>query len=237
MARYSRLSSVEERRNIRKAVLFVFLTIGALTLLFFVGIPLLGKFAAFVSDLAKSDKAITSDDKTPPAPPRFNTFPDFTNQDKVNLTGTTEPGTTVKLTFNGDGQEALSDKDGNFSFNLDLAAGDNLFTAIAVDPAGNLSQQTKDFKIVYDNKPPDLTIDSPPDGSQFFGSKQRQVTIQGTTEIQSQITINDRVVVVDDDGKFQFTTTLSEGENKFTVKSVDAAGNTTEKVLTLSFVS
>jgi hypothetical protein len=234
---YSRLASVEERRNVQKAIGFGILTILALIMLFFFGIPTLGKFAAFVSDIGRSNKPITTDDKTPPAPPKFNNFGDFTNQQKLELTGVSENGATVKLTFNGTESETLADRDGKFAFNLDLIEGDNTISAYAVDPAGNIGQKTQVFKLVFDKKAPDLTIDSPADGAQFFGSKQRQVTIQGTTESSAQITINDRVISVDGNGKFQYTLTLNEGENKFTVKAVDQAGNTTEKTLTLTFSS
>lgn len=232
---YSRLASVEERKNVKSAFLFIFLTIAGMLVLFFIGIPALGKFAAFVSELGKSNKAITINDRTPPAPPHFNTINDFTNQQNISISGSSEPGATVKLIFNGNEQNALSDKDGNFSFNLNLDNGDNNFSATSVDPAGNISQKTQNYKITFDNKPPDLNIDSPSDNSQLFGSAQRQVTIKGTTEAEAQITINDRVVFVDDSGKFQYTTTLNEGANSFTVKAVDAAGNSTEKSLTLNF--
>ncbi len=234
---YSRLASVEERRNIRNAFLFVILTIAAIALLFFVGIPILGKFTAFVSDIGKSNKPIASQDTTPPAPPRFNQFPDFTNQKNITLSGNSEAGANIKITFNGAEEASLADKNGNFSFNFDLQDGVNIFSAVAVDAAGNISQRTKEATITFDNKSPDLTIDFPSDGSQYFGSKQRQITIQGTTESEANVTINDRVISVDDNGKFQYTTTLNEGENKFTIKSTDQAGNTTEKNLTLSFTS
>jgi len=235
---YSRLASVEERKNLRRAITYIVLAISGLILLFFLGIPILGKFTAFVSDLGKSNKPITNNDNTPPAPPRFNTFSDFTNQNQVSLTGTTEPGSTIKLSLNGNGMDTLADKDGAFTFSdLSLKDGDNIFLATAVDTAGNISQQTQEYKIVFDNKPTDLIIESPSDGSTFFGSKQRQVTIQGTSESEIQVTINDRIIVVDNNGKYQYTLTLNEGENKFVVKATDRAGNSTEKNITLNFSS
>lgn len=232
---YSRLQSVEEKRNLKKAVYFILSTIVAIVLLFFYGVPVLGKFAGFVSDLGKSGKAISVNDKTPPAPPRFDFLNNFTNQQNIDIAGVTESGATIKFTFNGNAQESLADKDGRFQFNVLLSNGENTYSALAVDSAGNLSQQTKTFTITFDNKPPDLTISSPNDGTGFFGSSQRQVTINGTTDTGSQITINDRMVNADDTGKFQYTTTLNDGENKFNIKSVDSAGNTKEQPLTLNF--
>lgn len=235
---YSRLASVEERRNLRRAITYIVLAVVGLVLLFFLGIPVLGKFTAFISDLGKSNKPITNNDKTPPAPPKFNTFPDFTNQNKISLAGTTEPGATVKLIFNGNESDTLADKDGTFTFSdLNLNDENNSFFATAVDAAGNISQRTQENKIVFDNKPPELTVDNPSDGSTFFGSKQRQVTIQGTSESGVSVTINDRIIVVDESGKFQYTLTLNEGENKFIIKTTDQAGNSSEKEITLIFSS
>lgn len=237
MARfYSRLATVEERKNIKKAASLVLISIVILVLLFFYGIPLFGRFATFVSDIGKSGSAITNNDKTPPAPPRFSTFSDFTNKDKFDITGNSESGATIKVILNDTNTETLADKDGHFSVTLSLNSGENAFYATATDTAGNISQETERFKIIYDNTAPELTVESPANGAQFIGTKQRQITIQGTTDPEAEIRINDRVVSVDDNGKFQFTTTLTEGENKFLIKAIDKASNTTEQELILSFI-
>lgn len=233
---YSRRESVEERRNLRSAVILIVLAVVVVVAIFFYGIPLAGRLATIISGLKHGSSQVATVDKTPPAPPNFGPYNDFTNQATASVSGTAEPGATIKLTFNGSESDATVDKNGNFSFqNLKLQTGDNLFFAYAIDSAGNISQKSNEGKITYDNKPPTLNIDSPSDGSNFFGSGQRQVTIQGTTDTGASVTINDRIVSVDDSGKFQYTTTLSAGSNKFTIKSVDSAGNTTEKDITLNF--
>lgn len=38
-----------------------------------------------------------------------------------------------------------------------------------------------------------------------------------------------------DEGNFSFSATLAEGENKFLLRAVDKAGNTSEKNLTLKY--
>ena len=232
---YSRLQSVEEKRNLKATVLFTTLTVAGLILLIFVGIPLFGRLTVFISDLRSGNKAISKNDTTPPAPPKFNYFPAFTNQPNDSVSGSSEPGATVNLTFNGANQQVIVDKDGNFAFNLTLTDGDNTFSATAVDASGNVSQKSKDYTITLDTKAPNLTITSPSDGSSFFGSNQRQVTIQGTTDVNDQVVINDRIVSVDDTGGFQYTTSLNDGANSFVVKATDQAGNSTEKDITLNF--
>lgn len=211
------------------------LTVAAIVLLVFIGVPLFGRLTVFVSDLRGGSKAISKNDTMPPAPPKFNYVSSFSNQQSINVSGSSEAGATVKLTFNEKPSEVLADVDGNFTFNLQLNDGDNIFSAIAVDPAGNQSQNSKENKITFDNKPPGLTVSSPSDGTSFFGSNQRQITIQGVTEPESQMLINDRLISVDDNGNFQYTTTLNDGANTFAAKSTDQAGNITEKNITLNF--
>ncbi len=236
MQKYSRLASTEERRNFRSAVILIILTIAVIAALFVYGIPVVGRVASFVSGLKGSTSPITSGDKTPPAPPKFNNFADFTNQQYITLSGTAEPGATVKLSFNSGVKDTIVDKDGNFTFpNLSLKDGENTFSAIAQDNTGNTSQKISDFTISYDTKPPDLTIDSPADGTKFFGSTQRQINIQGTSETGANVTINDRIVSVDDNGRFQYPITLNSGDNALIIKATDAAGNSTEKTITLNF--
>jgi hypothetical protein len=235
MARYSRLESAEEKRNLRSAAILATLTIAVIALIVFFGIPLAGRVASFISGL-RGDSAILSKDKTPPAPPTFRSHPDFTNQTNINLSGNAEPGATVKLTFNDKDQEVLTDKEGNFIFQgLPLKPGENKFTAAVIDTAGNVSQISPEQVIVEDTTNPELTIDSPAEGTNFFGNTQRQINIQGTTEASASATINDRVVSLDASGKFNYPVTLNNGENVFVIKAIDAASNQSEKNITLNF--
>jgi uncharacterized protein YfaP (DUF2135 family) len=198
------------------------------------GIPALGKLTTLVSSIKNKDE-ISSSDITPPPPPKFKNFSEFSNQESQTLYGNTEAGAIIKLTFNGNVQESLADSDGQFSFNVVLENGTNIFAATATDQTGNQSQKSDDYQITFDKKPPELEITSPGDGSGFFGSTQRQLTIQGKTEVDAQVTINDRIISVDEEGVFQYTTTLNEGSNSFNIKSGDKAGNTIEKSISVNF--
>ena len=232
-----RYVSTENKKNTKSAITYGLLTVVFLAAAYFIGIPVLGKTTSFLSSLKGNNKKISTSDITPPPTPKFRNFPEATNQQDIALSGNTEAGSTVKLTFNGNSQETLTDSDGQFSFNVTLKDGTNVFAATATDQNGNQSQKTEDLQIVFDKEAPDLTISSPNDGASFFGSNQRQITIQGKTESDSSVTINDRIIFVDDTGGFQYTTTLNDGGNNFKIKSVDKAGNATEKDITLNFTS
>ena len=232
---YSRLGRTEESRNIRRAVVFSFLTLAALTALLFFGIPTVAKFASFLADLRKTSSPVEINDTTPPAPPRINPLPEATNKEVLDLSGTTENGATVILVVDGAKQEILADKDGVFTFKVNLKKGENTILAFAKDRAGNESQKSLLQTVIFDNEKPSLDISSPKDGQEFFGTRERQISIQGTTKAGSSLTINDRLVKVEDNGAFTFVTSLNEGGNSFNLKTTDKAGNTAEKTISVRF--
>ncbi len=233
--RYSRRTRTEERKNIRRAFIFSVLTLTSLLLVIFLGLPAVANFAAILTDLRKSGEPPDKEDTTPPVPPRLEPLPESTNEFRVEIKGSTEPGATVILFLNSKKEEILANKEGEFTYSFALLDGENIILALSKDNASNESQKTDTFRVVYDNDSPELEITSPEDGSKYYGSKQRQVVLEGKTEEGASVNINDRLVVVESDGTFTFATTLSEGENQFTIKAEDKAGNVEEKSLTLHF--
>lgn len=232
---YSRRAKVEEKKNIKKAYLYVFLSVVAVCLVFFLGLPLIIKFAAFFTNLGGSDKPVDSNDITPPAPPQFETYDEYTNKDVVKIEGRSEEGALITLSFNGKETETVANSDGKFSFEVSLNDGENNFYAVAKDTSGNMSQETQINYITFDNKEPELSVDSPSDGDSFYGSGQRQINVKGSVDADSEVYINDRYVTVSDDGSFSYTTTLSEGINEFNIKAVDKAKNEISTTLSVNF--
>lgn len=233
--RYSRLTSVENRKNIKNAYFYIFLSLLTIILLVFFGLPLLVKFAGFVGDVAKSDKKVEIKDITPPAPPQFDQITEYTNNDTLEISGKSESGAIVLISANNDPSEVVANSEGVFNFTFNLNKGVNTINAKATDVSNNESTQTKTYSIVYDNEEPELTLSSPTDGSSFYGASARQLTIKGTVSEACDLTINGRFVALKDDLTFSFLNTLSEGENKFAVKAVDSSGNETSTSLTINF--
>lgn len=235
MAKYSRRATLEEKKNKRKAVIFVALTIVMVLVLFFYGIPLLIKYTGFLTDIRKSSTPIETEDTTPPPPPRVDDLPESTKDFTVDVNGSTEEGATVIMIINGIKEEVLANKNGRFSKTIELLDGENTVVVYAKDSSGNESKRTDEFVILYDNEPPELEIISPEDGHQTYGSSGRQISIEGSTDDNADVTINGRFVVVDKSGKFSFTTTLSEGENEFIIKAEDEANNAIEKTIKVKY--
>jgi len=231
----SYLKRNEESRHIKRAIALTISTIAIGLLILFFGLPAIINFSSFVAGLKKSNTPVEVNDTTPPIVPRFDTLPEATNNAKLKLSGTTEPGAFVTIEYGIYEDEVVAGSDGSFNLIINLKEGDNTIRAYSEDSSGNKSTEVVTADVKYDTTPPKFDVETPSNGSTFYGSKQRQVTISGITETDSQITINDRFVYVEEDGKFAFATTLSDGENKFIVKSTDAAGNSSEKELTLNF--
>jgi hypothetical protein len=235
MKSYSRLNTVEQKKNIKRAKFYLILSIATLIALVVFGIPLLVKFAGFVGDIAKSNKPVDVQDITPPAPPHFEDTPDYTSKESLEVIGTSESGATIKIRANNNDYEVVCNSEGKFSFTFNLKKGENNIDAIAVDAAGNQSTQTPTYKIFFDNEEPQLEIEMPQDGGSFYGNSQKQITVKGLVNEKVEITINDRFVALKDDNSFAYSVALNEGSNEFKVKAIDEAGNETEKTLTVNF--
>ena len=235
MARHSRLARTEEKKNIKRAIFFGFLTISIIIAFIFLGLPAVAKFAGFLSDLKKGNSPIEINDNTPPAPPILERFSEYTKEQQLKISGKTEPGAIVTLFLNTDEEEIIANNDGEFNYTFKLKKGENSISVKAKDSAGNESQESKTYEVVFDNESPDLEITSPEEGKEYYGSKERQITIKGITEDGVSLTINDRIVAVDEDGTFTFLTTLNEGKNNFNIKSTDKAENQTEMDFSVSF--
>lgn len=233
---YTRKSKIEEKKNMQKAFLFIFLTIGVMVLFVLYGFGALAKFAGFLGDLQNSSQPVETEDKTPPIAPRFEPIPKYTNKLELELKGTTEPGATVTVMLDNDTYDALANNQGEFLITVPLINGENDIAAYATDTVGNKSHTTEYYKVSYDNIAPKLEISKPNDQQTFYGSRERQIVIEGTTEPGTKVNINGKHVVVENNGSFTFLTTLNEGENNFLIKAEDDAKNSSEqnKIVTYS---
>ncbi len=208
--------------------------IGLLAILVFLGIPLLSRFAIFVSELKGSSLPIAIEDKTPPAPPYINALPKFTKDDKIKVTGRAEAGSTLRLFQNGSQiKEFVIDDTSNFGIEVKLLAGHNVLWATSTDNAGN-ENRSSTWDVLYDLEPPAVEVTAPLDGASFFGDE-KTIDVRGKTESEAQVTINDRVAIVNSNGEFSLKLALVEGETTIMVTARDSAENKTEKALKVTY--
>ncbi|PIU33188.1 hypothetical protein COY29_04860 [Candidatus Woesebacteria bacterium CG_4_10_14_0_2_um_filter_39_14] len=236
MAKYSLLSKKEEKRNLRRAALFTFLTLLLIFGSIFWGIPALIKMAVFFGNIRGSSQPIEIKDNLPPQVPILNALPEATNQSEIEIFGITETGASVKIFLTGqEVKETVADNEGNFSSGkLNLTLGQNEIYALAIDKAGNQSTVSNKISVWYDNEPPTLEISQPEDNKTISDEKAK-VNIIGKTEEDVELRINDHLVILEKEGNFEYTLGLNSGENKIHITATDKAGNQTEKSLTVTY--
>ncbi len=232
--RISRLAKKQEIKSLRKAVIFFLLSLGLILALIFLGIPLLIKFAIFIGNIRSSYTPNETENVIPPPPPRFKQTFEATNSAVIRLEGYADPDSLIDLYVSGIPQVKTSSKsDGTFVINnFKLTPGRNEISATVTDKSGKTSQLSRVIDIELDNIPPNLTIISPTNNSTYYGGNNR-VEIKGETDEATTITINDRFVIVDSRGEFNYPFILSLGENKIKIMAIDKAGNQKEEELTL----
>lgn len=236
---YSRLAKTEAKRARKSALVYIVLTIVLIVLLPTYGLTALSKFTGFLYKLSGRDNTtITkSSDGNIVIPPRIDTLPQFTNQDKVRISGTTTPGMNVEVFFDDSQKEVLADANGEFSASFTISEErDYTGYAFTVNNAGEKSEKSQMVKITYDKTPPNLEIISPANETTFYGSQQSSQRIQGQVEEDDKVLINDRIAIVDGSGKFDYMADLAKGDNNFKIKVSDQAGNETEQDLKLTLV-
>lgn len=227
MYRPSHRLKVEEKKLYRRLVLTVglFVLIGVFAI--FIGLPLFARVILLFSSFRK-DQVSNTQEEVFVMPPSINPYFEATNSAKIALSGYGDKDATIRISVNDKVvTNVKTDNEGKFTAdNIPLKEGDNSITAIIIKDKHESSPSAA-INVVYKKSPPKITINSPKDGDKISGDK-RDITIVGETDPGNRITINDRLAIVDQDGKFNFATTLSDGENKFKIKAVDTAGNTAE---------
>ncbi|MCE4226781.1 hemagglutinin [Methylobacterium sp. C25] len=193
--------------------------------------------------------ALTIDTLAPVAPV-IAAFEGPTNDTTPTITGTAEAGATVTISDNGTVLgTAIAGSDGTFSFTpgTELALGNNSFTAVAQDAAGNSSTGSDPVNVVIEAGPPvggDTTApDAPVLTAPAGPTNQATPEIAGTAEAGSTVSIWDDAnllgtAVAGADGKFvvRLAHALPEGTADLTATATDAAGNVSNPSEILSVV-
>jgi bacillopeptidase F len=221
-----------QSRTNNRSRFYILLSIIFIVVMYKWGLPL------FMSVIAGNgaQRAALVKDIIPPQTPVISALPDATNSAQIVVEGYTEADASVELLLNDQSNKIdKADDSGSFSFNTTLAAGQNRIQVRAKDAAGNESMSDVSL-VTFDNKPIDLTITSPADGTEYLGSNNQVVDITGSvSKTESQVLVNNSFATVDASGNFDHRFMLSSGDNTITVTATDDAGNTTTKSIKLTY--
>lgn len=225
----SRVSRIEEKKTKRRLFLTLGGIIAIIVILYTVGIPLLARVSAILGSINSSQPNTANADTTAPFAPTLSPVNSSTNSAQLKLEGYAEPESTLKVMLNGEeAKKVLLGTEGSFSFDdITLDSGENTLYATATDDAGNESAISKELKIIYKKGAPKLEVTEPSDG-QTFGKNQQEIVVKGKTDKGVDLRINDRFVTVKDDGTFEYSLKLGDGENTLVIVVQDLAGNQTK---------
>jgi hypothetical protein len=150
-----------------------------------------------------------------------------TNQDAIVVTGTTEPGATVKVN-----DQIADNVAGAFSKEVKLGASQNKITVVVTDSVGNAA--SKEFFVSKDTIPPELTVQSPKDGTVVNAQSLGKVEVRGRTEIGATVYVNgERAGLAGI--SFQAYVWLAQGNNTIEVVAYDEAGNMEPVTLSVTY--
>ena len=233
----TRLVRKESQRMVKQSIALMVLTLAVVIALIIFGIPAMIKLVGFLGELRSASSPVDGEDTIAPFAPQLEVAVEATASAKINVDGFAESGASVKLFRNG-GQvaETTVGDEGKFLFEgVVLDPGRNDFSAMAVDSAGNESERSVTRAVVFDNKSPKLTVTSPENGAVVGDSLNNLVNVEGESEPDVEVYVNDRLAIVDGAGKFSQKVSLQSGDNEIVVQAVDLAGNTSTQKLNVRY--
>ncbi|PIU68835.1 hypothetical protein COS81_02440 [candidate division WWE3 bacterium CG06_land_8_20_14_3_00_42_16] len=216
----------KEIKAYRKTFLIILLTFGFLSIIYLWGIPFISNLYNFWGAWQANPNSAETNNLDLVNPPQINPLPKLTNQSQLTISGQAQANDRIRLLLSGNEVDtAMADQDGNFIFeNVTLHEGENNFSLTAVTD-GNESQPVN-LSVVSDKTPPTLTLEKPADGQKQEGVNST-VTIEGITEPDAFLVVNEHQVIVENTGKFSYRLNLAPGENKIKIIAKDEAGNET----------
>lgn len=231
----SRRSRIQEKKATKKGLYLFLASIALLGILAIFGVQILVQSTNFVSKF-KSPSAVLTGDNTPPGVPQAEpTPPQVTRDNPITINGRSEPDSIVTVYLNNEKINQVEvGSSSKFSFSLNLKDGENRVYLTASDKAGNTSPSSTNYLITYDNTPPTLDVSKPQEGATYY-SPEQTISIEGTTEKDASVTINDRLVIINNDGSFSQKYKLNEGENILNIAATDKAGNQTTKTIKVTY--
>jgi len=230
--KYSRLAKTEEKKARRTALTYITLSVLAVLFIVLFGTQIITQVFSLLS--IEKETAVTSNDKTPPSPPRYKDTPSYVKEEDITVNGTAEAGSKIYLDVNGRGFEAITNQVGDFSIEIQVEEGENVLIAKASDMAGNTSADSDRHTITFDKTAPKLEVTKPTNDQTFSGVKSQSIRIEGQTDA-TRLLVNDRIGIVDNNGKFSIPFMLQEGTHELTIKALDNANNETVTTIKVTF--
>jgi hypothetical protein len=201
---------------------------------------LTGSFGSFVTSLLPApvpvgDLTVAETTGQVGAAPLLDATPQFTKDPALLVQGIIPSfgraaDRKVRIALNGGLAASVSiDATGHFALPLTLADGTNQLVVSLVTPTDTIASTST--TVVLRRTPPPLTLARPKDGDVIDGAN---LTVEGRAEPGATVLVNDRSVIVGQDGSFSDTVTVPAGVLPLTVVARDRAGNETKTQLSVT---
>lgn len=169
----------------------------------------------------EKDTVFTLLNVEPSSPDGSNGF--YIMRPTVILTGETNTGEAVETFYKIDEGEFLT-----YKTPVEIEMGTHTLSYFSRTSTLTEPVQMKEFKV--DTEPPEIFIEIP--SKDPFYTYEDSIPFSGSVSESAQLIINGKSVTVDKDLSFTILIPLDVGENKITVKAIDAAGLSSYKTLT-----
>ncbi|MFZ2153217.1 MAG: hypothetical protein WAV41_04215 [Microgenomates group bacterium] len=231
--RRSRIEKKSEDEITKKTVFLGLTTIVVFVLLLVFGLPLLIKFSIVLGNLKKNTDQ--GNRILPPTAPRILVSYEATNSAPIAIGGIAERNVVVELLKNDVSVGRVNTNDnGEFVFSdVPLDQGESVFSAVAISEKGGSGDASKEIKIIFDNKAPEIAMLNPVEETLKVSSADFDVIGQGESGVS--VIVNGRMAMVDDLGKFKIKLQLNPGKNDVEIIVKDMAGNESKKKIVLTY--
>lgn len=224
----SRLRRFEEKNATRRIAIAIFGSIAILVFLALFGVRILIGFSLLI-DRIRGGTQQQAPQQTLILAPVLDPLPEATKSATLTVYGRGAPKTEAALYLNGEEYKKVGvNEDGTFEISgIPVEEGKVTLNAKLIDEKNTSSDFSNTISTLVDRTAPKLVVDKPEDNT-TINDGTHKVTVNGITDEDMKVAINDRIVVVKADGSFTYSMPLNDGENKLAIIARDPAGNETK---------
>lgn len=227
------LTKRQEKLQVKRSFFLTFVSIIIAVLIFTFGIGVLGGFADFLNKIFNNDPKGGAADQLIQSP-FLDDLPAATNSAKLKVSGLALDAKKVVFYVNGEKIGETDVSADRFSYQeVSLKEGENEVKAKSQGANDAESDFSKSYNVVFDQKEPELTVESPTDGQTFSGNN--RISVKGKSEKDAQVYANGFLANVNSDGNFEVFVPLNEGDSEIEVKAIDIAGNVKSQKINVRF--
>lgn len=233
----TRRGRLDEQKQQKKLVLAIGGMIAIIVFFALFGVKILIGFSVLVDNIrGSSPTPAAQSNKQVLFPPTLDPLPVATHSSVLRISGSGTAGLTATV-YDNNKEVRKTTVAGNGVFTAQLPSlkdGKHDLTVKLSDTKGNTSEPSNPLTITIKTTKPELTIDSP-ENNATINSDSNMVSISGTTESDTTVSLNGRIAVIKPDNSFTYSYPLSDGENIIRIVATDMAGNTTTEELKLTY--